>query len=102
MGLERQHLCHRLLRDPEEQSEQGQRARAVKLHQHQPENQKNFPAEANQGITTIQANKQIDKAVAVNLPTYPENEASALALDVDFWVDNIDQLTQRFNAWAAQ
>jgi putative spermidine/putrescine transport system substrate-binding protein len=80
------------------------KARAVELlnFMTQPENQKNFPAEANQGITTIEANKQIDKAVAVNLPTYPENEASALALDVDFWVDNIDQLTQRFNAWAAQ
>jgi putative spermidine/putrescine transport system substrate-binding protein len=68
----------------------------------QPENQKNFPGEALQGITTIEANKLIDKAIAVNLPTAPENQANALALDADFWVDNIDQLTQRFNAWAAQ
>jgi hypothetical protein len=26
---------------------------------------------------------------------------NALALDAEFWVENSDQLTQRFNAWAA-
>ena len=66
------------------------------------ENQKNFPAEALQGITTIEANKQLDPALAMTLPTHPDNQANALALDTEFWVDNIDQLTQRFNAWAAQ
>lgn len=68
----------------------------------QPAVQKDFPALANQGITTVAANKEIDKAVSANLPTDPENRAHALSLDVNFWVDNTDQLTQRFNAWAAQ
>jgi putative spermidine/putrescine transport system substrate-binding protein len=68
----------------------------------QPENQKNFPAEALQGITTTEANKQLDPVLAATLPTHPDNQANALALDTEFWVDNIDQLTQRFNAWAAQ
>ncbi|TDR92948.1 polyamine ABC transporter substrate-binding protein [Enterovirga rhinocerotis] len=80
------------------------RAKAVELlsFMTQPEVQKDFPGEANQGITTIAANKQVPKAVSANLPTDPENEAVALALDVDFWVDNVDQLTQRFNAWASR
>jgi putative spermidine/putrescine transport system substrate-binding protein len=26
----------------------------------------------------------------------------ALAIDVDFWIDNAEALTQRFNAWLAQ
>jgi putative spermidine/putrescine transport system substrate-binding protein len=68
----------------------------------QPAVQKDFPAEANQGITTVEGNKEIPRAVSENLPTDPENVKVALALDVEFWVDNIDQLTQRFNAWASR
>lgn len=37
-----------------------------------------------------------------DLPTEPANLEDALALDVNFWVDNSEALTQRFNAWLAQ
>jgi putative spermidine/putrescine transport system substrate-binding protein len=68
----------------------------------QPDIQKNFPAEANQGITTVAANQQLEPAVAENLPTHAANRERALALDAEFWVENTDQLTQRFNAWASR
>jgi putative spermidine/putrescine transport system substrate-binding protein len=37
-----------------------------------------------------------------DLPTTPDNLAAALPLDVEFWVDNTESLTERFNAWIAQ
>jgi putative spermidine/putrescine transport system substrate-binding protein len=38
----------------------------------------------------------------MSTPTYPDNMKSALALNAAFWVENGDQLSQRFNAWAAK
>ena len=67
-----------------------------------PENQKQFPPLALQGITSIEAGKQIDAAVMPSIPTNPDNLRVALPLDVEFWVDNTDQLNQRFNAWASK
>jgi len=67
-----------------------------------PENQKQFPPLALQGITSIEAGKQIDVAVVPSIPTSPDNLRVALPLDVEFWVDNTDQLNQRFNAWASK
>ncbi|HEY4253656.1 MAG TPA: ABC transporter substrate-binding protein [Roseomonas sp.] len=67
-----------------------------------PENQRRFPALAFQGATNLQAARQADAAVAASLPTLPGNLQVAMPLDVEFWVDNIEELTQRFNAWAAR
>lgn len=67
-----------------------------------PEIQKDFPALANQGITTIKANAMVTPEVAKNLPSYPPNQVGALSIDTIFWVDNIEKLTQRFNSWASQ
>jgi putative spermidine/putrescine transport system substrate-binding protein len=67
-----------------------------------PENQSRFPALAFQGATNLQAARQVDAAVATSLPTHPDNLAVAVPLDVEFWVDNIEALTQRFNAWASR
>ena len=36
------------------------------------------------------------------LPTAPDNIADAIPLNVSFWTDNIEALTQRFDAWVAQ
>lgn len=66
------------------------------------ENQKLFPPQAIQGVTNLEANKQADPSVAENLPTHPANLAVALKLDGEFWVENNDQLNQRFNAWASK
>ena len=67
-----------------------------------PENQSRFPTLAFQGATNLQAARRPDPAVAASLPTHPDNLAVAVPLDVEFWVDNIEALTQRFNAWAAR
>ena len=65
-----------------------------------PENQQQLPPLSFQGVTHVAA--QVDPKVAPLLPTYPDNRTNALAIDGEFWVDNTDQLTQRFNAWAAR
>ncbi|MBN8959066.1 MAG: ABC transporter substrate-binding protein [Rhizobiales bacterium] len=67
-----------------------------------PEQQKGFPPLAFQGITSVEGAKQVDAAVQPSIPTYPANMQVALPLDVEFWVDNNDQLNQRFNAWASK
>jgi len=64
--------------------------------------QKDYPALGNQGITNLKANALIEPSILENLPTNPANQEQALALDAEFWVENIERLTQRFNAWASQ
>ena len=68
----------------------------------QPENQKNLPTKITYGVTTVAATNMIDKAILPNLPTAPENIATAIYIDEPFWVENIDKLNQRFNAWVAR
>jgi putative spermidine/putrescine transport system substrate-binding protein len=68
----------------------------------QPENQKNLPTKIAYGVTTKAATPMIDKAILSNLPTAPENIATAIYIDEPFWVENIDKLNQRFNAWVAR
>jgi putative spermidine/putrescine transport system substrate-binding protein len=35
-------------------------------------------------------------------PTAPENLPHGIFFDRDFWVDNVEELNERFNNWAAQ
>ncbi|MGI9350263.1 MAG: ABC transporter substrate-binding protein [Rhizobiaceae bacterium] len=44
-------------------------------------------------------NKDID--MGPQMPTAPENLANAVQSNFEFWADNSDQLTERFNAWLA-
>lgn len=80
------------------------RDKAMRLVQFmtRPENQSRFPALGMQGVTNLQAAPRVEPAVAPSLPTHPANMAVAVSLDVEFWVDNIEALTQRFNAWASR
>jgi putative spermidine/putrescine transport system substrate-binding protein len=68
----------------------------------QPEHQKNLPTKITYGITTKAATPMIDKAILPELPTAPDNIATAIYLDEPFWVENLDKLNQRFNAWVAR
>jgi len=36
------------------------------------------------------------------MPTEPGNLAAGLELNTEFWVANIERLTERFNAWVGQ
>ncbi len=44
-------------------------------------------------------NKDID--MGPQMPTAPANLANAVQSNFEFWADNSDQLTERFNAWLA-
>ena len=67
-----------------------------------PENQSKLPEYIAYGLPNIEAGKLIDAAQAAELPTAPENLESSISLDTDFWIDNIEELNTRFNAWLAQ
>lgn len=68
----------------------------------QPEHQKDLPPKIPYGVTNKGATALIDKAILPELPTAPENIATALYINEPFWVENIDKLNQRFNAWVAR
>jgi putative spermidine/putrescine transport system substrate-binding protein len=66
------------------------------------EQQKILPKYVAYGPTNTDATAALDPSISRELPTDPDNLKSALKIDADFWTDNIEQLTDRFNAFAAQ
>jgi len=68
----------------------------------QSENMAKLPQYVAYGLPRIEANDFVEEQYKVDLPTYPANLEQAIAIDVDYWTDNIEELTQRFNAWLAQ
>ena len=44
----------------------------------------------------------IDQGVMPDLPTEPDNFKAALYINDKFWLENLDKLNQRFNAWVAK
>ena len=44
----------------------------------------------------------IDPKRLADLPTAPDNFKKAIEIDTQFWLENLDKLTERFNKWAAQ
>ena len=67
-----------------------------------PQHQKDLPPKIPYGVTTKAATPLIDKMVLPELPTAPENIATAIYINEPFWVENIDKMNQRFNAWVAR
>jgi putative spermidine/putrescine transport system substrate-binding protein len=65
-------------------------------------NQRKLPELISYGVTNKKAMEGLPPAVVANLPSAPENLKGALAINTVFWTDHIDELTKRFNAWAAQ
>ncbi|KQQ80846.1 ABC transporter substrate-binding protein [Aureimonas sp. Leaf324] len=68
----------------------------------QPENQSKLPDYIAYGLPNKAAGEMLKPEVAAQLPTAPANLDVAIPLDTDFWVDNIEALNTRFNAWVAQ
>ncbi len=66
-----------------------------------PENQAKLPVAIAYGVTAKGANALVDKARLEQLPTADANLAHAVQINVAFWLENIDRLTERFNKWAA-
>lgn len=67
-----------------------------------PEQQRELAALIPTGLTNKEAIATVDPALKTHTPSDPANMVRAVALDAAFWVENLDRLTQRFNAWAAQ
>lgn len=66
------------------------------------ENQRKLPELISYGVTNKAAMDGLPPQILANLPSAPQNLEGALALNASFWTDRIDELTKRFNAWAAQ
>ena len=66
------------------------------------ENQAKLPEFITYGVTNKAATAQIDPKLLSNLPTASENIEDAVELNASFWLENIDNLNERFNKWAAQ
>lgn len=67
-----------------------------------PENQVKLPNFVAYGLPNNEAASMVKPEFAADLPTAPANMTDALALNVDFWIDNSEALTERFNAWLAK
>ncbi len=65
-------------------------------------NQKNLPPKIPYGVTAKAATAMIDAKVLPELPTAPANFQAALYINDKFWLENLDKLNQRFNAWVAK
>lgn len=67
----------------------------------QPENQSKLPQFIAYGLPNKEAAAAVPPELQAELPTAPENMENAVPLDAEFWTDNIEALTTRFNAWLA-
>ncbi len=67
-----------------------------------PENQSKLPEYVAYGLPQKEAAAAVPANLAADLPTAEANLVDAVPLDGAFWVDNIEELTSRFNAWLAQ
>jgi putative spermidine/putrescine transport system substrate-binding protein len=67
-----------------------------------PENQVKLPEYIAYGLPNKEAASKVPAELQKDLPTAPDNLAQEIALDAEFWVDNVESLTQRFNAWLAK
>jgi putative spermidine/putrescine transport system substrate-binding protein len=66
------------------------------------ENQAKLPMHIAYGVTSKAATALIDPKRLADLPTAPDNLKNAIEIDTQFWLENLDKLTERFNKWAAQ
>jgi putative spermidine/putrescine transport system substrate-binding protein len=67
-----------------------------------PENQVKLPEYIAYGLPNKAAAGAVPAELQKDLPTAPNNISGSAPLDTDFWVDNIEDLNKRFNAWLAK
>ncbi|WP_420004409.1 ABC transporter substrate-binding protein [Arenibacterium sp. LLYu02] len=68
----------------------------------EPERQAKLPEYIAYGLPVKASGDLLSDAQRAELPTSPENLEGAIALDGDYWVDNVEALNARFDAWLAQ
>ncbi|WP_137009047.1 ABC transporter substrate-binding protein [Aquitalea aquatilis] len=64
--------------------------------------QKRFAEQIAYGPTNNKALTQLSPAALADLPSAPQNQRTALALDYRFWIDHGESLEQRFNSWVGR
>jgi len=64
--------------------------------------QAGLPPRIPYGVTARGANALLTRDVLMQLPTAPQNSEAALQIDDKFWLDNLDRLNTRFNAWVSR
>lgn len=67
-----------------------------------PEKQVVFASKIPYGPTHKDAVSKAPADVTVRLPTNPDYLKNAVSIDTDFWIENVEELSQRFNNWASQ
>ncbi|MBK5926687.1 spermidine/putrescine ABC transporter substrate-binding protein [Rhodobaculum claviforme] len=67
-----------------------------------PERQAQMPEFIAYGTTVTAASDFVPEEFAADLPTTPGNIEQAIEFDTEFWVENIESLTERFDRWAAR
>lgn len=63
--------------------------------------QAGLPTHIAYGVTNKDSKKYINPKRLKDLPTADENIANAIEINTQFWLENNDRLTERFNKWAA-
>ncbi len=66
-----------------------------------PENQAVLSQTIPYGPTHVKAVAAVDPKVAPDLPTFPANLVGSVATDAGWWVEHMEELSERFNVWAA-
>ena len=54
------------------------------------------------GTSNKKAVSLVSNEVAAELPSNPKNHAGSFEVNANFWLDNLDKLTERYTKWAAQ
>jgi putative spermidine/putrescine transport system substrate-binding protein len=67
-----------------------------------PQNQAKFSETIAYGTANKDAAALLPPTVLANLPTAPDHLMSTEEINVPFWLENIDRLTERFNKWVAK
>ena len=67
-----------------------------------PENQAKLPEFVAYGLPNKEAATKVPEKFAAELPTTAANMTDSIPLNVDFWIDHSEELTERFNAWLAK
>lgn len=67
-----------------------------------PEVQARIPEHTAYGVPNKAAADMIPADLLAELPSHPDNLAVQIPISTEFWVDNIENLNERFNAWAAE
>ena len=68
----------------------------------QPDNLAKLPRFVAYGLPRPAAMEQVPAELQADTPTAPENLKVSIPLNVEFWIDNAESLTARFNAWVAK